>query len=421
MAIERLNPDIIVFSPGPFDVHMHPRVTDGITEDAFVEVNGGIEGKAGLALYTEAAIRSGITGGGAMPNEMMRKYAPWTPEQTITVPWPISDRRSVDAMQSAIQQQSRIPMAVYAGIDPDDIFADTKRQCFKPEVVEQRFEELKDEVMALKLWGDNSTGGFNIPKHFIPRIASIWHRHNPEKPVILHLEDNGVGEVLQDLYKYENGKDIPIHIAHVSSREELEAKIEAKGSGMDVSCEATPHHLFLDDRTQPALGGYGCMKPGLKSRKDVDFLWANLRHIDMFASDCAPHRRSDKEGANPAFGVTNHTVMLPLLMGAVEQGRLTLEDLYAKFCVTPRARFNIPLDDHSETHVALKPTTAQYREQVIIPRYGHNPFTRIAAQSPLFGHVIRVKAGASDTNVKIRPSYMHSITPRTIGMVALSQ
>ncbi|MGI9027962.1 MAG: hypothetical protein ACR2FM_03950 [Candidatus Saccharimonadales bacterium] len=419
MALEIISSNSILFAPGPFDVHMHPRVTDGITEDAFVEINGGIEGKAGLAAYTEAAMRSGITGGGAMPNEVMRKYAPWTDEKTITVPYPISDRRSVDAMQSAIQQHSLLPMAVYAGIDPTEIFTDPTREHLNMDVVEKNFAEIKDEVMALKLWGDNSTGGYNIPKQFIPHVANRWNVYSPEKPVILHVEDAGVGEVLQDIARHQ-GSEIPIHIAHVSSRQELQAVIDAKEAGMNVTCEVTIHHLFLNADVRQQIGGYGCMKPSLKPQEDVDFLWANLKHIDMFASDCAPHRRSDKEGENPAFGVTNHSVMLPLLLGAVTKGRLTVTDIYKKFCVNTRQRFNIPFEDGSETSVLLVPTDMATLEHVVNPRYGHNPFTRTNVQAPLIGRIIGVKAGASDLAQKrLRPSYSHIITPRTVGMVAL--
>lgn len=423
MGLERIGAKHIVFSPGPFDVHMHPRITDGITEDAFVEINGGIEGKAGLGAYTDAAVRSGFTGGGAMPNEVMRKYAPWLPEKTMTVPYPISDLRSVNAMQSAIQQYSLMPMAVYAGIDPEEIFNDKQRRWFNAESAEKNFFEIKDEVMALKLWGDESTGGYNIPKTLIPRIAGLWHKHNPEKPVILHLEDEGVGEVLHDISRL-YGKNIPVHIAHVSSRQELQAVIDAKQNGMNVSCEATIHHLFLNADTRTQIGGYGCMKPSLKSQEDVDFLWANMKYIDIIASDCAPHRRSDKESDNPAFGVTNHTVMIPLMLGAVEQGRISLEDMYQKMCIAPRRRFNIPIEDGSETHISVaNHTNPHYLEETVMPRYGHNPFTRIdwrTLGAPMVGRIIRVKAGVSDTEGnKLRPSYSHIITPQTVAAAAL--
>lgn len=413
MAIEQLDDNTLHITPGPFDPHMHLRFTDGITEDAFVEINGGIEGKAGVGPYSGAALHSGIVGGLAMPNEIMRRYAPWTEQQTETIPWPISNLDRVQAMQNAIQEHSLIPIGVFAGIDPVEIYSDTERQCLDPAAAEANFVAVKDDVMGLKLWGDNSTGGYNIPKHDIPRLAHLWHRHNPEKPVILHVEDAGVGEVLTDLAKWGDGKEIPIHIAHVSSRQELAAVIAAKRAGMNVSCEVTVHHLFLDESVREKIGGYGCMKPSLKPQEDIDFLWANMRYIDIFASDCAPHRRSDKESDNPAFGVTNHTVMLPLLLGAVEQGRLTHAELFQKFCVAARERFNLPINDGSAVEIALQPTNAWTAEAKAAPRYGYNPFTRLDIAAPMIGNILRVQAGVSDTTGRVRPSYAHIITPRT--------
>ena len=42
--------------------------------------------------------------------------------------------------------------------------------------------------------------------------------------------------------------DRPIHIAHVSLKEEILLIKAAKEKGIKVTCEVTPHHLFL---TQP--------------------------------------------------------------------------------------------------------------------------------------------------------------------------
>ena len=51
------------------------------------------------------------------------------------------------------------------------------------------------------------------------------------------------------LAAYEGGR---IHVQHVSARESVEAIERAKQAGVEVSCEATPHHLLL---TEEALRG----------------------------------------------------------------------------------------------------------------------------------------------------------------------
>lgn len=410
MGIEQLAENRISIVPGPFDVHMHPRATDPITEDSFVEINGGIEGKAGLASYSLTALKSGITGGLAMPNEMLRKYDETVPEKTVVVPFPISNIDRVHTMQVAITSASVIPVGVIAGIDPEEIFADNRRQIIDYDIAEARFREIQGDITAGKLWCDYSTGGFNVDSRFAGGLAERFFAHNPNKPLVIHAEDENVGVVLNNIYQIKDGKDMPIHIAHVSSRQELQAVIDAKRLGMNVTCEVTIHHLFLDDNVPGIIGGYGCVKPGLKPKADQKFLWENLNWIDMFASDCAPHRVSDKENDTPTPGFSTHTVMLPLLLGAVADGRLSYEDLYQKFCIKPRERFNRPINDGSEVTVELDRTSAEELEFRIRPKYGQNPFLRVAAGRKI-GRVISAKAGKS-TSVNPRTSYTHVLRPK---------
>lgn len=391
----------IVMSPGPFDPHMHPRSLDPITQDRFLEQNGWTEGKAGLSAYTETAIRSGITGGLIMPNEFIRLMVPMGIDQTeptVLFDYPISNLDKVRAIQAAIIKDSVIPLGINFGLDPEELFFDVStKQHIDHETLDFRFASVTDDVSSLKVYLAETTVKTTLNKRFMPDVAAAWSRYNPEKPIIMHVEGADVAEVLHDISKLRNGKEIPLHIAHVSSRQELEAVIEAKKAGMNVTCEVTPHHLFLDEDDAVLLGGYGCMKPGLKTKEDIDFIWANIEHVDMFASDCAPHRRSDKEAESPAFGVTNHTVMVPLLVRAVLDGKLSYEQLYDKLCVKPRQRFNIPVDDHSYLLYNLEEgdqSPADYDVHAAV-RYGYSPFSRLNARFNLVGRVETVNSGNS--------------------------
>jgi dihydroorotase-like cyclic amidohydrolase len=421
MAAEQIGENTWQFTPGPFDVHAHPRVFDAKKDDGFVSINEGTEGKAGLSIYTEAAIHSGITGMAAMPNESVRRYDETTLEKTEEIPYPIANLDRVLAMQAAIEDRAVIPTAIHFGLDPATAFWDQDKRRLKEPFLSREFDRVKDECVGLKVYLAETTGGNNIAVEHGASVAAIWHRINPEKPVIFHVEGADVAVLFKDIHKLSGGRDIPVHIAHVSSRQELSAVIAAKESGMNVTCEVTPHHLFLDETARGQIGGYGCMKPSLKSQGDVDYLWSNMRYIDVFASDCAPHRISDKEKDAPAFGVTNHTVMLPLLLGAVAEGRLTMDDIYAKFCANPRNRFNLPMEDGSMACVLTAAETGQIsaEEHDSRARYGQNPFIRLGSSFRLLGSVVRVEAGKS-TVVAGRPigdlttSYTHLIRPKNL-------
>lgn len=421
MALEIIEQGLYRFEPGFADVHMHPRVFDAITPDHFIDGNQG-EGKAGLGIYTEAAVRSGFTTGVAMLNEQVRRLTPDGAEPTELLPYAVFREDQVLAVEAAIGAQALHPMAINLCLDPEDTFTDDTKTELDLEKLGQRFGAVADDVVGLKIFGDESTGGFNVDPLFIPEIVWRWSVHNPEKPAVLHLEDENVGRVLRAIAQMPRGNDVRIHIAHVSSKMELEAVIEAKERGMNVTDEATPHHLSLTGTVRQELGGYGCMKPTLKEQSDIDFLWAKLRYIDAFASDCAPHRTSDKTAEKPAFGVTNHSSMIPFFLGAIQQGRLTVEELYQKLCVAPRKIYNLPENDHTFTTVHLddpRQSAAIYEAQVDPGYAPNNIFARTGKMVLMVGKIVEVRAGMSYLNTRtgeqrLVPSYTHMLRPATM-------
>jgi dihydroorotase len=415
------------------DPHTHPRVFDALTNDGKGRVDDGIDGKAGLRNYTEVALKSGITAMLAMPNESVRRPNRQLPGGEELVPYPIADRASTLAMEAAIIQNAYIPTGILFGLNPKEVYWDMHKIRMNTNKLYKHFESVQDDCWGLKIYADETTGGNHIAADDVPKAAEVWHRINPEKPIIIHAEDGSVARILGGIARLNRargrgtpvqGKEIPVHIAHVSSRQELQAVIEAKEAGMNVTCEVTPHHLFLNSETRQQIGPYGCMKPTLKSETDRAFLWANIGKIDMIASDCAPHRLKDKEAENPAFGVTNHTVMMALLFGAVADGKLTMEQLYDKTCIQPRRRFNMPVDDNSSVTYSTELTNLPmtFYEYYASVRYGHNPFVRSGLKQKLryVGHVVAVQGGESSFGA-LATSYRHLLTPRDNRVAAPSQ
>ena len=66
---------------------------------------------------------------------------------------------------------------------------------------------------------------------------------------------------------------------------------------MQVTCEATPHHLTLTDEAVRTLDTNFKMNPPLRSEDDRQALIEALRSgaIDCVATDHAPHAREEKE------------------------------------------------------------------------------------------------------------------------------
>ena len=60
----------------------------------------------------------------------------------------------------------------------------------------------------------------------------------------------------------------------------------AKERGLQVTCEAAPHHLFLTlDNLEKIGTGRGQVRPMLVTPEDQKALWENLDVIDCFATD----------------------------------------------------------------------------------------------------------------------------------------
>jgi dihydroorotase len=98
-----------------------------------------------------------------------------------------------------------------------------------------------------------------------------------------------------------------LHVCHVSTAGSVEILRWAKGKGIDVTAEVTPHHLFLTDELVRTYDPRYKVNPPLRTQDDVDALRAGLADgtIDAVATDHAPHSLEDKdcEWAAAAMGM----------------------------------------------------------------------------------------------------------------------
>jgi carbamoyl-phosphate synthase/aspartate carbamoyltransferase/dihydroorotase len=89
-------------------------------------------------------------------------------------------------------------------------------------------------------------------------------------------------------------------------------------------------------------GGRSEVRPRLATREDVDALWDNMDVIDCFATDHAPHTLGEKDSDNPPPGFPGLETLLPLLLTAVHDGRLTIDQVIEKSVFNPRKIFHLP-------------------------------------------------------------------------------
>jgi len=126
------------------------------------------------------------------------------------------------------------------------------------------------------------------------------------------------------------------HVQHVSTAGTVALVRAAKGEGLAVSAEATPHHLCLDHTavlgTDPAFKMY----PPLRRPEDVAALRAALVDgtIDMVGTDHAPHAAHEKDVPfeDAPRGVIGLETAVGVVLGAVS---LLPADFFARMSVAP--------------------------------------------------------------------------------------
>ncbi len=291
--------------PGLVDPHVHLRDPGATHKEDFIT-------------GTQAALAGGFTTLLDMPNN---------PGDSIVSPGALS--RKITAAEGRLM----CDVGFFYGASPDNL--DT-------------YSEVTRDVFGLKMYLDHTTGDLNIEDlATIRRIMLTWPL---SKPLCVHAEGRTLAMVLGLLPSVGRG----VHFCHVSQQVEIELIRDAKERGLPVTCEVSPHHLYLTEDDLPRLEGFGVMKPPLGRGYDVDALWASLDVVDMIATDHAPHTLVEKKGQHPPFGVPGLETSVPLMLTAVHRGRLSLDRLVEMMHAAPHRVFHTEVQP--ETYVEIDDT-----------------------------------------------------------------
>jgi carbamoyl-phosphate synthase/aspartate carbamoyltransferase/dihydroorotase len=345
--------------PGLIDPHVHLR-------------EPGATHKEDWDSGTCAALAGGFTQVLAMPN---------------TKP-PIFDGETLDLALAAAKQKARCDYAQYLGAGPDNAAA---------------VAALAPRAAGLKMYLDMTFGQLRLDD------MSLWQPHfrnwPKDSPLVVHAESRTMAAAILMAHIF----DRPIHVAHVSLREEILIIKAAKERGIKVTCEVTPHHLFItasipnSEEIGDGLGrGRTEVRPRLAAQADVDALWDNLDLIDCFATDHAPHTLEEKDSDNPPPGFPGLETALPLLLTAVSEGRLTIEQIIEKMHTNPRKVFNLP--EQPDTWVEVD-VDAGYEIHAAdqVTRCGWTPFEGWKVRGRVTRVVLRGREAYRDGKILVEP------------------
>lgn len=345
--------------PGFIDVHVHLR-------------DPGATHKEDFSSGTAAALAGGVTMVLAMPN---------------TNP-SIVDKESFELVKDIAKTKARCDYGIYVGASSDNF---------------GRINELAAEAAALKMYLNQTFSTLQLTD------MMVWKKHlqNWPKgaPIVVHAERQATAAVIF----LASVLDRSLHVAHVARKEEIEIIRTAKDRGMKVTCEVCPHHLFLSTDDIPRLGsGWAEVRPVLCSPEDQAALWKNIDYIDVFATDHAPHTIDEKSSQAPPPGFPGLETILPLLLNAVNQGRLTIDDVITKFHRNPKKIFNLP--DQPSTYVEV-----DLDEEWTIPeKPAHSkaqwtPFAGMKVKGSVHRVMLRGEVAFVDGEVLIAPGYGQNV------------
>ncbi|MBN1978993.1 MAG: dihydroorotase family protein [Anaerolineae bacterium] len=299
--------DVLIF-PGLIDAHVHLREPGGEHKEDFLS-------------GTRAALAGGFTTVLAMPN---------------TSP-PLTGCEALAQTKALAKSKAVCDVGFFVGAT-----AENAEQAAGLEA-----------VVGLKLYMGSSTGSLLVADlagqaaHF-ERYPGVIAVHAEDEEAVVHFAKLGqrrppicaalaVSRALALAERFQ----ARLHVCHVSTAHELALIRDAKARGVKVTCEVTPHHLFLTAEDETRLGPLGQMNPPLRPQKDVDALWENLRTADCIATDHAPHTLEEKRSSTPPSGVPGLETALPLLLTAVREGKLSLPEISRLMAEGPARIFGL--------------------------------------------------------------------------------
>jgi len=137
-----------------------------------------------------------------------------------------------------------------------------------------------------------------------------------------------------------------LHFCHMTTEEGLNAVIEAKKSGRNVTCEVTPQHLLLSNVDYERYGLMLTMMPPLRGKSHIEALWKSVADgwVDVLGSDHAPHALSEKSAGSVwdvKVGVPGLETTLPLMLTMVRKNRISLAHVVQMLSEKPVEIFNL--------------------------------------------------------------------------------
>lgn len=364
----------------------------------------GLEHKATMQSESAAALAAGIGCVCEMPN---------------TIPPTVTVAALADKVRRA-EEVDGVVLRFYFGVT-EEAHLHALRELWTGSSME--LKRLKHHCSGLKLYLDHSTGNQKVDGGIVDEIFATCAEL--KIPLVAHCEDSdmnaaakaansggdiafhslhrppeseakSIGEAIARVRKHGTA----LHIAHLSTAAGIDLVRKAKAEKLPVTCEVSPHHLFLSTDDYASLGTFGKMNPPLRSPADRNALWIGIKDgtVDCVATDHAPHTLDEKKSGEPLSapsGVPGVETMLPLLLteAAKKDGRIAYSDIVRLCLVNPNRIFHLAqhgIEEKTSARIAIVDPHAsgKIEAKMLKGKSGWTPFE----EWPMTGKIERVIA-----------------------------
>jgi dihydroorotase len=188
---------------------------------------------------------------------------------------------------------------------------------------------------------------FHAEDHALVVYFTEKARKLGENPILHRDARPPVAEVysiakIATIAKYTGGKP---HIVHVSSIDALEAVLNARKLGVDITAETCPHYLVLGEEDYSKYGSLVKVNPPIRGGIHREKLLEAVAkgYLDAIGSDHAPHTPEEKSksiwGASAGFAGVQ--TMLPLMLDLAIRGYIPLTNIPKLLSENPAKLFKL--------------------------------------------------------------------------------
>lgn len=328
--IEKIAP--IINTEGAKEINAEGKyILPGCIDDQVHFREPGLTHKAEIYTEAKAAIAGGITSFMEMPN---------------TVPNTLTQQLLEDKYQIA-SQKSLANYSFFMGAGNDNL--------------DEILKTNPQNVCGIKVFMGSSTGNMLVDNE--KTLEGIFK--NAPMLVATHCEDESTIQKNMQLYKEKYGSEITpemhplirsteacfisssfavelaqkhqtrLHILHISSGKETNLfRNDIPLIDKKITAEACIHHLWFSDKDYKTKGNWIKWNPAVKTKQDQEQILKALLddHIDVIATDHAPHTIQEKEQeylAAPSGGpLVQHA--LNAMLELHKEGKISIEKIVEK-------------------------------------------------------------------------------------------